>query len=286
MTLNRPNRITIDKARIALAIFTVLDGVITQDESFELGNPQTREVEAELTEHPGMVWIHGISGQVQELNDGDDKQLVVRALLGRDKIPDGLAVYGLPVKAKKVNGIYEIQGLDGLRAAEFLFGLLDRLQRSVDISQLDYMLARPTKPPSGKIEVSASNPVFSDTAYRLPSKLSSDLIAAYEPALAVGEAVAVKVELDPVTNTLYYEAGAEFVNTSHELAFNLYYPAAIDPTRFLVCWVKIYESMLVIDIADILHGQEFINKGGGSSGDYVYYFNAPIYWRGMRITNG
>lgn len=284
--LNRPNRIFIDKARIALAIFEVLQGVITQDESFEIGNPLTGEVEAELTEHPGMVWIHGISGQVQETTDGDDKQLVVRALLGRDVIPDGLLVYGLPVKAKQVNGIYEITGLDGIRAAEFLYGLLDRLQRSVDISQLDYMLARPTKPPSGKIEVSKSNPVFADTAYRLAARVSSDLIATYEPGLAVNEAVAVKVELDPVTNTLFYEAGAEFVNTSHELAFNDYYPVDITPSRFLICWVKIYESMLVIDIADILHGQEFINKGGGSSGDFVYWGNAPLYWRGMRVING
>ncbi len=258
------------RERIAAMTAQAVGEGLRESTIYYLGNPLNGLVTIPLdqSESAGMVWIHGtagdnaaISGQ-ESARENDDKQFIGRALMNPDKVPDGVAIYGTPVYVKQVRGGYEVDGLAGVQAAEYLYGLKDRLQRSVDVSQIDMGLTRPTSPPSSKVIVTQFPCVLNNVAYFVPALLSSDLIAAYAPVTA-GQAVAVKIEVDPATETLHYEAGAAFTNMTHKQAFNTYYPKDIDPARLLSGWVKIYSGMTIIQIEDILHAQSLITGGGG-----------------------
>lgn len=236
-----------------------------------LGNPQKPAndnifVPLSESDHPGMVWVHGISGEIGEIsgNVGEgDQQFVMQAVLTPEKIRDGLMVFGTPLYIRRQNGRYHVIGLGGEMANEYLYGLRDRTQRSIDISQFDAGLIRPTAPPTGRVLVTTFPAVVNGTAYRVPTLQSSDLIATYEPGLSDGQAKAILIECDAATNTLYYTASSAFTNATHDAAFTANYPKTITDNRFLVGWVKIHEGMTSIQIADILHGQEVFGKGGG-----------------------
>lgn len=236
-----------------------------------LGNPQKPAndniyVSLDEADHPGMVWVHGISGEIGEIsgNVGEgDQQAVYQAVLTPEKIRDGLLVFGTPLYIKRQNGRYHVVGLGGEMANEYLYGLRDRTQRSIDLSQFDAGLIRPTAPSGGRILVTTFPAVVENTAYRVPTLQSSDLITTYEPGLSDGQAKAVLIECDATTNTLYYTASSAFTNDTHDAAFTANYPKTLTGARFCMGWVKIYEGMTTIEIADILHAQEVFGKGGG-----------------------
>ncbi len=250
------------------AIADVLGDSIRAGVLYDLGDPFTGEVEIRLedAEMPGLVWIHAhaadnttLSGQ-PEVTSPEDKQTATRALLPANKIPNDLQVYGLPVLVKEVGGILIIDGLSPVEAAQYLYGLKNHPQRSVDISQLDYGLLRPTTPISPKVLMSPFRPALDGTVYDVPALASIDLVAAYEGALSIGQAKAIKVEVSPTSPALYYTAGDAFTDTTHKLAFADYYPKTVTTGRYLLGWIKIYEGMTVITVNDIYPAQEIYSK--------------------------
>lgn len=235
-----------------------------------LGNPATGEivVPMELADHPSMVYVHGVSVQNLILTDNeddatDDKQFLTSALLTPEKINPGLLIFGTPVKVKLSNGIFKITELDDIPAAEYLFGLKERLQRSVDISQFDYGLLRPSDPPSLKAIVTTARYVLEDEAYFVPTLETIDFTSEV-PNISSGLGKAVLIQLDPITNSLDYTYGGTFDNNEqHYLVFSNY-PNVIDPDKFVIGWIKLYTGMTKIQIADILPSQEILNKSAAS----------------------
>lgn len=277
---------------VAQIVYDLFGESILEEFSMNLGHPQTGEVEIDISESesPFMVWVHGVSGVITAIDgdvtdDEEDKSTWTRALCKPDAVQSGLLIYGAPVKVQRTRNGLKVAGLDDTRAAEFFYGLKERLQRSVDLSQMDTGLIRPTQPATARVLVTAYRCVLNDTAYSVPTLQSPDLIAAYEPGLSAGQAKAIMIESDPATATLYLTASAAFNDTTHELAFAANYPVTVAAGRFLHGWVKIYEGMEIITIPDIFAGQEFYGKGGSTTSDFVYYGNAPIYWQGKRITH-
>lgn len=249
-------------------IALTLGDSIRQGALYDLGDPFTGEIEIRLedAEMPGLVWIHAhsadnttISGQ-PDLSSPEDKQTASRALLPANTIPDDLQLYGLPVLVSEVGGILTVTGLSPVEAAQYLYGLKGRPQRSIDISQLDYGLLRPTAPVSPKVLMSPFRPALDGLVYDVPALASIDLVAAYEGALSIGQAKAIKVEVDPATATLHYSGGAAFTNTTHKLAFAAYYPKTVTTGRYLLGWVKVYEGMQVVGVNDIYPAQEIYSK--------------------------
>ncbi len=260
-----------DPDNIATIVEKLLGDSIRDDLSMYLGDPSNPDgdivIALDTADHPGLVWVHGATGSRAEI-DGEpadeDRQFVTAALLPPNRLPDEAIQFGTPVRVRRRGGSFEIVDLNGLEAVEFLLGLKKRPQRSVDISQVDLALIRPTAPASMRIVVSGFPCVVSNVAYLVPT-LESDELTTYRPSF-VGKAKAVMVEVDPLTNTLVLTPGAEFTNTTHAQAFASY-PQQVSQGRILAGWVKVYEGMDHIVIADILHAQELLNKGGGSSLD-------------------
>ena len=234
----------------------------------DLGNPFTGAVEISLedgAEMPGLVWVHARTSQTMVLSDQPqldtgDKVSPSRALLKPNKIPDDLKVYGVAVYVVEQNGVLEVVDLGGLAAVEYLFGLKARPQRSIDISQLDYGLLRPTLPNSGRVLTSPFRPTLNATAYDVPALMSIDLIDTYAGTLTDGYARAVMVECDPTDATLHYTASSPFLNTTHVRAFPLYYPKTVNRGRFLMGYVKLYFDIVGINITDIYASQEIYSK--------------------------
>lgn len=241
---------------------------------YDLGNPFTGKVQIELAqaEMPGLVWIHNhvttntvVSGQPELVTDDaniEDAQSPTRALLLGDKIPDDLLIYGVPVFVKEQAGVLTVTGLGGVMAAEYLYGLKNHPQRSIDVSQFDYGLIKPTAPPSGKVLLSSFRPALDGFVYDVPTLVTIDLIDTYGAfVLPQGIAKAVKIEVDPATNILYYTVGSTFLDTTHKLAFEGgYYPKTITAGHYLYGWVKLYGRMTVIGVNDLYPAQELFSK--------------------------
>lgn len=255
-----------------------------------LGNPLTGAVDIPITEAemPGLVWVHARTGQNTAISGDysapdDDKQTATRALLKPNTISDELKLYGTPVYVKQRGGLLEVTDLGGAAAVEYLFGVKARPQRSIDLSQFDYGLIRPTNPASPKLDISPFKPTLDSVAYDVPALQTSDLVAAYAGSLSTGQARAVMIELDPVAPAIYYTAGTAFTNTTHKLAFSTYYPKTVTRGRFLLGWVKLYYEMVSISINDIYHAQEIYSKDKASP---ELVLNVAVVAGGDVVTSG
>lgn len=237
-----------------------------------LGHPITGDVEIDLAnvDLPGSVYVHGIgnSGATPgSLGFGDedgvlqigDDQSFTTALMLPNKIPPGLMVYNCPVLLKRKGELYYVEDLNGIIAIEFLFGLKERLQRSVDISQFDYGLLRPATPPSLRVMVSRARYNFDGTIYDIPALLS-DSLEAHVPGS--GLARAVRLDVRVADKTLVITAGDTTFDESlsHEAGFDDYYPKVVPTGQFVSGWVKLYGGMQQILIPDIYWGQELYTK--------------------------
>lgn len=253
--------------QLARQIAQTLGDSIREPELMDLGDPLTGAVDIQLAEaeHPGLVWVHAHRGNNlvisnNQLTDDEDKQGRSRAMILPNKIPDDMRVYGTPVYVVEKGGILSVVDLGGLAAVEYLYGLKNHPQRSIDISQIDYGLIRPTAPPSGRVVVSPFRPTLDGIAYDVPGLQAIDLIETYAGVLNAGQARAVKIEVNPATRVINYEAGSAFTDTTHALAFATYYPKTVAVNRFLLGWVKITESMTAVNITDIYAAQEIYSK--------------------------
>ncbi len=254
-----------DPEKIAAAVSSTLGDSIRGTFIAYLGDPTTQLVEVSIdqADHAGTFYIHGISAQNQsitgnEADTTDDKQYVTTALMTPNTIPPSLMIYGTPVRIKKINGVYVIDDLDGIPAAEYLYGIKDRLQRSVDISQFDFGLIRPSNPLSFKVIVSGARYYLDGVAYDVPTLESDDWIS--EVPAAVGMAKAIQVKLNPTIPSLSFVISAQFENNvQHSIVFGNY-PKTIELSLFSCGWVKIYNGQKAINVVDIYAGQEILNK--------------------------
>lgn len=253
----------IDYNVIEDALKRVLGDQLREEISAYLGNPLTREVEIPLSQsdNAGMVYVHGISNRnitdYASGLDNEDKVSVGRAVLTPDKIPPGQLVYGTPVRLKKHGSVYEVVGLDGIIAAEYLFGFKDRVQRVVKLDQIDYGILRPTNPPSMRVILTGAIYQLENVAYPLGGMLTNDLTS----SVPGGDlAIAVKITLDPTTGVLTYTNSASFTNALNHYDVIANYSKTVPSDEFLVGWIKLHGGMTRIDIEDILNAPEFLNK--------------------------
>jgi hypothetical protein len=246
-------------------VVDLLGDSIREPALMHLGNPINGEVDIDLAnaEHPGLVWVHPHRGNNQIISNNpeladDDKVSGVRALIMPNLIPDDMRIYGTPVYTVSRKGILNVIDLGGMAAVEYLYGLKNHPQRSIDISQFDYGLIRPTAPPGRTIITSPFRPTLDGQAYDVPALQSTDLITDYG-FLADGKARAIKIEIDPKTNLIYLEAGAVFTDTTHQLGFSNY-PRGVTAGRYLMGWVKMYKDISRITVNDIYSAQEIYSK--------------------------
>lgn len=258
----------LDRNAILQSLANVLGDQVRRPRVMRLGNPLTGEVKVSLddADTPGRVYVHGIGGEnLSDVEtDDENKQTVSQATIPPALISDDYLIYGTPVEVTRKNGLLHIQQLESIGANEYLYNVKLRPQRSIDISQIDYGLIRPTAPSSLRVLVTGARYVLNGVAYDVPT-LQSASMAGYRPSTR-GMAVAVKIEIDPTTAALYYEAGSEFQDTlSHAAAFGDY-PTTISEDRFLCGWIKVKASQTNIQISDIYHAPELLNKTSSSDG--------------------
>lgn len=278
----------IDTQRLEGIFEDIFGDSIRDSVSMRLGHPVTGEVEIRIEDIglPGMYWVHSVSGENfaptgEESESDDDKVSATAAMLKPNKIPPGMRVYGAPVLVSLSKGVYQIEDLDGYAAVEFFHEFKERDQRSTDISQLDILLTRPTKPPSLSVEVTGGRVVLENVAYDFPTMVVD--LTEHQDLLAPGEAVALMIEVDPTVPEIVVTPGDPFDDMPHEDAFDTYYPQDIDPARFLSSWVKLLLETTTIGITDIYHAQEIFAKGGGG-GTPVIYCHEPLYYLGEVVT--
>jgi hypothetical protein len=281
---------SLDEFRIEDMFASVFGDSIRSDIPMRLGNPITGAVSIPIEEIgvPGMVWVHGIAGQnlapsgEESLSD-DDKTSATAALLKPNKISPGMLVYGAPVLVELSKGMYSVTDLDGVAAVEFFHDFRELEQRSTDISQFDTLLTRPTKIPSLSVEISEAFVTLADVAYHIPN-IKVDLTSYVPTSVFLPDAIAVRLDVDPVTSLVTVVAGTPFDNGAHMDNFASY-DKDITPGCFMSSWVKLVRDMTVILIDDILHAQEVYSKGSTTASAEVYSCNAPIYWRGKVIVH-
>lgn len=252
--------------QLARVITQTLGDSIREPFLMDLGDPITGDVDIELSraEHPGLVWVHARRGENQTISgqpglSDEDKETATRALITPNKIPDDLRIYGAPVYVVQRAGVLTVFDLGGMAAVEYFANFKNHNQRSVDISQFDYGLIRPTAPPGKTVIISPFRATLDGIAYDIPPLQTGDLIDAYGFVATQGEARAVKIEVDPKTNTLYYQGTSPFTDNTHPLAFPNY-PHTITAGRFLLGWVKMVKDMTRITVNDIYPAQEIYSK--------------------------
>lgn len=278
----------------------VLGDSIKESRIYLLGHPGRRAdpdpinaIVGRDTDVPGSVWIHPLTTRIPGQDPETSEEPPRMALNeGKGKIRDDDLLYGLPVYVRKDGRYDTIDGPAGYLAAEFLYKVKVRPQRSIDISQFDYMLLRPTNPATGSLIFTGGYPILNNDIYQLLPRLTIDLVATYGGgALGTGKAKAVQVSVDAATGTLYYTAGAAFdfnPNTGlpeHATTWTTYYPQILVEQRFLLGWVRIHKTMTTINQTDILPAQELVSKAGtgGSSGSPVTFCGLPLWYDGQQV---
>lgn len=288
-----------DEKQIAQTIFVSGGGEsseLRQPSRARLGHPVTGQIFIPLADadYAGQIWLHEI-GEASPLQDNDSGQrenspsAIFTALLKKNTIPENLIKFGTQVRLKVVDNILEVDDLDGITAEEYLVGTPQQTVLT-SLEQIDFALLRPTDPPSGRCIVSGGLYFLDGTAYLVPDLLTSDLIAAYASTPGAGQAVAVQVLLDPLTNTLSYTASSAFTDnrdangiSDHAALFGSY-PATVSSTKLNIGWAKIYAGMLQVVTEDLLPGSEWISKNAGGvsidAGSVTYAPNTLTDWTG------
>lgn len=254
-----------DKDKIARQVSQTLGDSVRSTFIAYLGDPTTLEVEVTIdqADHAGMYFIHGVSAQNFAItgNEGsstDDKSYVTTAFMTPNTILPGQMIYGTAVKVKRENGLFTITDLAGIQAAEYLYGLKDRIQRSVDISQIDFGLLKPTSPESFRFVISGARYYLDGVAYDAPTVESQDFST--EIPGTPGLAKAYLIEFNPVDLSITYTSSLSFTNNAQHSSVFSHYPKNVSLSKFACGWLKIYNGMASIGINDLYSGQEFLNK--------------------------
>lgn len=261
-----------DRQQIAAYVAGIMGDSVRRPDHMVLGHPETGEVWVANPEHAGQVWVHraGEAYPTVETNPirSDDQTGVTTALLKPNTLDRRYVIFGTAVRCTMVDGFYTVIDLDGIAAAEYLFGLNNRPQTSVDVSQFDYGLLRPVQPAAWRVMVTAAQYNVSGTIYNVPT-LQTDSLISYATGLLPGQARAVQVLVDPATPALELVASDIFTNsTLHDYVF-ANYPNTVGADRFNAGWVKVYAGQGVIMLDDLLPAPELLSKAAGIGGGIV-----------------
>lgn len=278
----------------------VLGDSVRERRIFCLGHPGRRALSDPInalmgqdTDVPGMVWVHPLTvripGQAEDTSESPPRQALNE---GRGKIRDEDLIYGLPVYVRKDGKIDVLDGPADYLAAEYLYKVKVRPQRSIDLGQFEVFLLKPTSPATRAAMFTGGYAVLDTQIYQIAPRLTTDLITA-AGALSSGYAAAVQVSLDVETDTLYYTVGTAFAFNAatglpnHATAWTTYYPKTLTGRRFLMGWVRIYYGMSQVTQNDILPAQELVGKAGGTtpvtSTIPVTYCGMSIWYDGSQI---
>lgn len=247
----------------------------------QLGHPalsgESIYVPDSVKEYDDQVWLHELSGDYALPDDADTERddfqpAVFTGYLAPEKLLSGRRKYGTTVRIKWVNGRYEVEGVAGPPAENFLRDVPEIDYIVIRRPQLDWGLLRPTDPPSERVVVGGG--VFRDESawYARDDVISVDLISTYAGSLTPGQAVAVQIEEDVSDGSLTYTAGSAFTDTSrdsetgavdHGLVF-ANYPTGVSNALRHWGWVKLYYNMTVITEQDILVAPDESAGGAGA----------------------
>lgn len=278
----------LDRDHIKASVAAVLGDSVRLPDHMVLGHPETGEVWVASPEHAGQVWVHRASEAYPTIETNpirtDDQTGVTTALLKPNTIDRRYVIFGTAVKCVMVDGFYTVIDLDGIAAAEYLFGLNNRPQSSVDISQLDYGLLRPTTPASWRVMVTAAKYTVGGAIYSVPT-LQTDNLQAYINNLLPGQARAVQVLVDAQTPALEVVVSDVFANsTIHDNVF-INYPNVVGSNRYSAGWVKVYAGQTAITLDDLLPAPEILSKAAGVGGGNIAQQPEVIAFPGTVFAN-
>lgn len=261
-----------ERGQIAAYVANVMGDSVRRPDHMVLGHPQTGEVWVATPEYAGQVWVHraGEAYPTTETNliRSDDQTGVTTALLKPNTVDRRYVIFGTAVTCGMIDGFYTVIDLDGVAAAEYLWGLNNRPQSSVDISQFDYGLLRPTQPTSWRVMVTAARYNVGGAIYNVPT-LQSGSLATYINNLQPGQARAIQVLIDPQTAALEVSVSDIFANsTVHDSVFTNY-PNVVSGERYNAGWVKVYAGQSSIVLDDLLPAPEILSKAAGVGGGAV-----------------
>jgi hypothetical protein len=211
-----------------------------------------------------MVWLHGT---------GEDGQGVDMAINPDGVLPKRL-IFGTPVRYTKRDGRYEVLGLDGLNALQYLAGVAVAEQSQVELSQLNYGTLQPTQPASMRCIVRGAFYSQNDTLYYVADQYTADFSASPDdvdsnpidiPTINA-TALAVLVQLDPTTGALSYKQGAEFdAELTHTQAFAAGYYPQRDALRFAIGYVKLVKGITTLTASHLWNAAEVLTAGGSGT---------------------
>jgi hypothetical protein len=246
----------------------------------QLGHPalsgESIYVPDDIKEYDDQVWLHELSGDYPISDSADTERedlqpAVFTGYLAPEKLLSGRRKYGASVRIKWVSGRYEVEGVAGPSAENYLRNTPEIDYIVIPRSQLDWGLLHPTEPPSSRVILGGG--VFRNVSawYALPDLISSDLLSAYLGSLTAGQALAVQIEVAVSTGAITYTAGSAFTDTSRDSETGAVdhtsvfanYPAGTSNTLRQWGWVKIYYNMTVITEQDILVAPD--ESGGNAS---------------------
>jgi len=251
-----------------------------------LGHPTTREVMLApgTSAVPSLVWLHHDGPSYPLPDDGasnreDIQSAPFTGLLKPNHKRMIPLVYDTPVLTRRVNGRLEVYDTNGVAAAQYFDGVdTETPLTPIGIAQFDYGLLKPTNPASGALLLSSvgDQAVYdiNGMAYYPPDLYTADLIAAYGSGMVAGQAVAVQIIFDPVTETFTYNASAAFTDSGYDAVTGLRnhqatfanYPRTIPATEFNVGWAVVRHGVSALYQADLLPAPDLLSKGGGSPG--------------------
>lgn len=254
----------------------------------QLGHPalisESIYVPDDLKEYDGQVWLHELSGDFPLPDSSDTERTdyppaVFTGYLAPEKLLSGRRKYGTTVRIQWIHGRYEVQGVAGPAAEDYLRGAPELDWIVISRAQLSWGLLHPTDPPSAAVVLAGGAFRDGDTWYLDADYVTVDLIATYGSSLTPGQAVAVQIEQDVSDGSITYTAGSAFTDTSrdsetgavdHSQVF-ANYPTGTSDTLRHYGWVKLYYQMQVITEQDILVApDESAGGAGGAPSDATY----------------
>ena len=234
------------------------DNAVEQPKVYRLGR-KLSDTQYEIKGgRPGEVWVRPVTGP----DEVGQAVIAVNTVLSEDQL-----IYGTFVDVLPWRGGLRIIGR-APEDAEYNGDIVVQQQAYTDASHFLPGLITPSRPASNYVIINETFRVFDSTAYYQPSLLSKDF-ASDRPA--AGNAIGVKLEVDPTTNVITYTNSSSFAETISPLAaFNAgTLSNTVSSGQFLLGYVVLRGSADVIQREDVLTAHEIITKGA-SGGEIVY----------------
>lgn len=194
--------------------------------------------------------------------------------------------FNRPVQVKKQRGDLIIIG-NAPESANYQANFNPRPQTTINRQQYQIALIHPTTPPSMTVKYYGAMYRRKCCTYFISDQISSDFTASIPGA----NAIAIKVELDPITNT-YYETVASSAFVTSKTLLEALSEGLLDVEasagRFMIGWIKLYNGQTAIGLNDVLSSENMLNLGDTFSnfwnGTILESFDAVATSDGATVT--